>query len=402
MPTPRLSNTRMGGIPTGRLSGRPSGTPSRPIIDANSFELMTSLIQFIQQNQFSGLLTENPSEHLCNFLEKCDTVKTNGISNDVLRLRLFPFSLRDRAKEWLTNDDPNSYDTWNKLSIAFLHKFFQPGKTAKHEITSFVQHDTESLYEAWERFKELQRQCPDHGVPSYLLILIFYSGVKPELQMSLNVAAGGALDGLAWDKAQALIEEMASNTYHWGHDRHVRGGRFYNDFVQLIINDLSQQSARMSSGGSSSSDPTCQLCGAQGHYATDCSNVSLMEQANALYSMQPFDPFPNTYNLGLVGWSFDPNLDYCNTTPHSKSPGYQTNPQFRQIPLQETNQKSNLELMMEQMLASQSRLTASHDQLSASQGQFMATQELKNIELSNKLSRLQNQENSSHKMLYPN
>jgi len=45
------------------------------------------------------------------------------------------------------------------LTKAFLSKYFPPGKTAKlrAKITSFAQRDRESLYEAWERFKDLQQ-----------------------------------------------------------------------------------------------------------------------------------------------------------------------------------------------------------------------------------------------------
>jgi len=44
-------------------------------------------------------------------------------------------------------------------SKAFLSKYFPPGKTAKlrAEITPFIQRDGESLYEARERYKDLQR-----------------------------------------------------------------------------------------------------------------------------------------------------------------------------------------------------------------------------------------------------
>jgi len=66
------------------------------------------------------------------------------------------------------------------LSKAFLGKYFPPGKTVKlrTKITSFIQWDGESLYEAWERFKDLQRQCPNHGVPNWLLVQTFYNGLK--------------------------------------------------------------------------------------------------------------------------------------------------------------------------------------------------------------------------------
>ena len=52
----------------------------------------------VQQFQFGGNVIEDPNAHLVTFLEICDTIKMNGVSEDAIRLRLFPFSLRDKAK----------------------------------------------------------------------------------------------------------------------------------------------------------------------------------------------------------------------------------------------------------------------------------------------------------------
>ena len=52
----------------------------------------------VQANQFCGLANEDPNAHIASFLEICDTFKHNGVTNDAIRLRLFPFSLRDKAK----------------------------------------------------------------------------------------------------------------------------------------------------------------------------------------------------------------------------------------------------------------------------------------------------------------
>ena len=107
---------------------------------------------------------ENPNNHIASFFEKCDTIKMNEVSNDAIRLRLFPFSLKDKAKSWLLNSNANSFTTWDGLSQVFLCKYFSPGKTAKlrNDITSLSQIEGESLYEAWERFNELQRELPWH------------------------------------------------------------------------------------------------------------------------------------------------------------------------------------------------------------------------------------------------
>ena len=41
---------------------------------------------------------ENPNNHIASFLEKCSTIKMNEVSNGAICLRIFPFSLKDKAK----------------------------------------------------------------------------------------------------------------------------------------------------------------------------------------------------------------------------------------------------------------------------------------------------------------
>ena len=75
----------------------PNSSILNPTIPANNFELKLSLLQLVQQNQFAGLATENPNHHLKVFIQLDDTFKTNGATPEAIRLRLFPFSLRDTA-----------------------------------------------------------------------------------------------------------------------------------------------------------------------------------------------------------------------------------------------------------------------------------------------------------------
>ena len=77
----------------------PSSSIVNPAITTNNFELKPSLLQLVQQNQFASLASENPNQHLKVFIQLADTLKTNGASPEAIRLRLFPFSLRDKARD---------------------------------------------------------------------------------------------------------------------------------------------------------------------------------------------------------------------------------------------------------------------------------------------------------------
>lgn len=123
----------------------------RPIVRANQFEIKQAIIQMILNTVLFGVATTDyPNTHIENFLEICDFFKHNDVSDDDIRLRLFPFSLRDRDKSWLTSLPAGSITTLEEMGKAFLYKYFPPSKTMKMRtyITNFSQYDQETLYEA--------------------------------------------------------------------------------------------------------------------------------------------------------------------------------------------------------------------------------------------------------------
>src|SRR4051812_1435005 len=114
----------------------PHSSIAPPAIEANNFELKSSLVQAVQQNQFSGSPADDPNLHLSVFVQYADTVKANNVSSEAIRLRLFPFSLRDRARSWLQSLPSNSITTWDELKRVFLARYFPPSKTAMLEVKS--------------------------------------------------------------------------------------------------------------------------------------------------------------------------------------------------------------------------------------------------------------------------
>ena len=66
----------------------------QPAIEANNFELKPALITMMQQHQFTRHPSEDPNEHMRIFMRMANTVKLNGVRLEVIKLQLFPFSLR--------------------------------------------------------------------------------------------------------------------------------------------------------------------------------------------------------------------------------------------------------------------------------------------------------------------
>ena len=56
-----------------------------------------------------------------------------------------------------------------------------------------MQLDGESLYEAWERYKDLQRKCPHYDLPDWLIVQTFYNGLTHSVRITIDATAGGAL-----------------------------------------------------------------------------------------------------------------------------------------------------------------------------------------------------------------
>ena len=100
-------------------------------VGANNFELKPALITMVQHHQFTGHPTEDPNEHLGRFLRMENTVKLNGVTPEVTKLHLLPFSLRDIVATWYDSLPYGSVDTWEKLVEAYLGRFFPPSLTSE-------------------------------------------------------------------------------------------------------------------------------------------------------------------------------------------------------------------------------------------------------------------------------
>ncbi|GKB79930.1 reverse transcriptase domain-containing protein [Tanacetum coccineum] len=95
----------------------------------------------------------------------------------------------------LEKEPSRSILTWDDLVSKFITHFFPPSKTTniRNEISNFQQRFDETIYEAWDQFKDLLRACPHHSFTELHQLDTFYNGLNPFDQHSLNSAAGGNL-----------------------------------------------------------------------------------------------------------------------------------------------------------------------------------------------------------------
>ena len=211
----------------------------RPPIQANNFELKAVTLQLLQGIQFHGLPSEDPNTHLTGFLEVFDNVKYNGVTEEA---RLFPLSLSDRDKQWLTSEPPDSIISWADLVQNFLTKYCPRAKTAQMriEINSFAQKDSESLIETWDRYKELLRKCPHHWLTRWMQIYNFYTGLNAHTRQMIDTSSGGIFLKRTTQQAFDLLDEIAKNSYQWLQERMVKGNE--NNGVSIdVFSNLAEQ-----------------------------------------------------------------------------------------------------------------------------------------------------------------
>jgi hypothetical protein len=169
-------------------------TPSAPPApEANFYEIRPALLNLVMKEQFSGISTDDVAAHLNNFVELCEMQKYKDVDGDIIKLKLFTFSLRGRAKDWLLSLPRNSIDSWVKCKDAFIGKYYPPAKIIylRSDIMRFKQFDNEHVSQAWERMKSLIiKNCPTHGLTTWMIIQTFYAGLNFSSRNLLNSAVG--------------------------------------------------------------------------------------------------------------------------------------------------------------------------------------------------------------------
>nr|GEV78993.1 hypothetical protein [Tanacetum cinerariifolium] len=140
----------------------------------------------------------------------------NGVSQDIINLNLFPFSLTHEAESWFYHLKTHSIHAWEML-LKFLSKYYPHSRALqlRKNILNFWQLPLESVFEAWERFKSCLRKCPDHRILILNQIITFYHGIIMIDQDKIMAAARGNIMRKTPQEVYDLIENMTQHNFQW-------------------------------------------------------------------------------------------------------------------------------------------------------------------------------------------
>ncbi|GJX01905.1 reverse transcriptase domain-containing protein [Tanacetum coccineum] len=294
------------------------GGPIAPIaIQATNFGLKNDMIQQVQNScPFRGP-GDDANKHLDKFLHVTQSMKVNGVSDDALRLYLFPCSLQHRAAEWFDRLPRNSITTFDQMAKIFLRKYFPPSMVTKlrNDITNFRQEPDESLFEAWERYKLSIDRCPNHNMLPVTQIDTFYNGLTLRHRDTINAAAGGTFMKRRPEECYDLIENMTAHHNDW--DTSAQRSESSSSItssnpeiaaLKLEMAEINKNLTKMLQTNQqvNSVTPSCETCGGP-HSYNNC--PATVGQTQNVYAAGAYNQGGNTYqpqgNRNLLSYRSD-------------------------------------------------------------------------------------------------
>jgi hypothetical protein len=253
------------------------------------FEIKTSTIRMVQHSPFTS--KEDPNLHLQAFIQLCQTFNMDGVTQDQMRARLFPFSLLRKALQSFHAQPSETVQNWNALMRAFMKEYYSLGKTQslRNKIATFAQYPTKTISEAFERFNEYTRALPHHKFSKEDLVQKFYQGLTMASRTIIDASVGGSIIELTPTKAFTLFKKVMDI------DTWVSSGRLLpvqptgnvkgvlqvekENILEGKIDSLMRRLENMEIEKKEAQDlkaveerSTCEECGEYGHVHKDCPN----------------------------------------------------------------------------------------------------------------------------------
>lgn len=322
-----------------------TASPSCIVFPANmpNCDFKPGMIQLLPT--FHGMDSEDPYVHVREFEDAVSTFYNQNDRIEIIKLKFFPFSLKEKAKSWLYSLRTGSITSWTDMTHAFFQKYFPNHKTnaLKKRISNFAQKESETLYQTWERFKELLSLCPHHGFENWRLVSHFYDGLLPRDKQFVESMCNGEFMQKNPDEALKFLDEIAEKSNQWttpspfeSTDRFksasssVSKGIFQlkeEDDLKLKYENLAKEVAALKIGKSNAPqhvystdiNQICDVCYEIGHCTKNC---HLLQEMKGAYEercavignyQKAYSPFSETYNPATRN---HPNFRWRNNESH--------------------------------------------------------------------------------------
>jgi len=166
----------------------------------------------VQSLSLLGEGDENPYLHIRDFEQTCNCLCIEGISDETLHWKLFPFSLKGKARQWYNRAVGKQQGDWGSLHSNFCLDFYPISQIIdlRVKVLTIKQESKESLALAWNRFTTLLTSSPDLNLPDPIVLQYFYKGLSRESRKFLDTTSGGPFLHVSCEKARLILDQIVS------------------------------------------------------------------------------------------------------------------------------------------------------------------------------------------------
>ncbi|GKA59967.1 hypothetical protein Tco_0759280 [Tanacetum coccineum] len=97
-------------------------------------ELSKEFLEELQVNAYHGWIDEDIIIHIAMLLKMIDSIYIPGVDSHQLRMKIFPLSLADKAKQWWINEGEGKITIWEELIEKFFCKFYPESYDGEEEM----------------------------------------------------------------------------------------------------------------------------------------------------------------------------------------------------------------------------------------------------------------------------
>ncbi|GKC95230.1 hypothetical protein Tco_1160672 [Tanacetum coccineum] len=96
--------------------------------------LSKEFLEELQMNTYHGWIDEDVIDHIAKVLEIFDLIRVPGTDSHQLRMKIFPLSLTDEARQWWIDEGEGKIVVWEELVEKFFCKFYPDSYDGEDEM----------------------------------------------------------------------------------------------------------------------------------------------------------------------------------------------------------------------------------------------------------------------------